>query len=725
MSDHSSSKAVLAALATNLSIAAIKFAAYAVTLSSSMLAEAVHSVVDSGNQVLLLVGARRSRRVATPEHPFGYGRDRYVYGFLVALMLFSAGGLFAVFEGVEKLLHPHPIERAPVAFAVLGIGILLESFSFRTAVRESRALKGDDSWPAFIRHAKVPDLPVVLLEDFAALIGLGLAMIGVAISVITGNGIWDGVATVCIGALLISVAVVLVIETKSLLLGEAAAPEVVATIAGALRGHGVDRVIHLRTMHLGPEELLVAAKLAMPAATTLAEVAKAIDSAELRVRTAVPAARVIYLEPDLDRGPAAQPPLEPVLFDSTETASVVTAPPVVRLKGVTRAYLWGSPTAIPELLGVEPTGEPVAELWFGAHPDDPAEVVGAGKSLEELIATDPVRMLGASSVEHFGVKLPYLLKLLAASRALSIQVHPTIAQAKRGFAAERAAGAAGPHNYQDENHKPELLCALTPFQALCGFRPIEATLQYLAALDGAGAPVPGLRRLADELRSTDGLRAAFTWLLRLPKPEAEQLVADVVAACTELLAAEHATDSAGGWRREAAASVLAASDYPGDIGAVVALLLNVVELQPGEAIFLAAGNVHAYLRGLGVEIMANSDNVLRCGLTTKRIDVDELLRITDFTPLPDPRWAPIGRTSERTFAVPVADFALTELTLDGAVHELAGPSSVILLCTDGAATVEFDDSQLALAVGEAAFVPAVTPAKLRGKGTVFRATTGL
>ncbi|SOD73089.1 cation diffusion facilitator family transporter [Jatrophihabitans sp. GAS493] len=317
MSDHSSSKAVLAALAANLAIAVIKFVAYAFTLSSSMLAEAVHSVVDSGNQVLLLIGARRSRRVATPEHPFGYGRDRYVYGFLVALMLFSAGGLFAVFEGVEKLLHPHPIDRAPIAFTVLGIAILLESFSFRTAVRESRALKGDDSWPAFIRHAKVPDLPVVLLEDFAALIGLLLAVIGVGISVITDNGIWDGISTVSIGALLISVAVILVIETKSLLLGEAAAPDVIATIAGALRGHGVDRVIHLRTMHLGPEELLVGAKLAMPAATSLADVAKAIDAAELRVRTAVPQARVIYLEPDLDRDAPERPELQNVAADAS------------------------------------------------------------------------------------------------------------------------------------------------------------------------------------------------------------------------------------------------------------------------------------------------------------------------------------------------------------------------------------------------------------------------
>ncbi|SOD73090.1 mannose-6-phosphate isomerase type 1 [Jatrophihabitans sp. GAS493] len=407
-------------------------------------------------------------------------------------------------------------------------------------------------------------------------------------------------------------------------------------------------------------------------------------------------------------------------------------PAVVRLKGVIRHYRWGSTTAIPELLGIEPTGEPVAELWLGAHPDDPAEVVEAGVCLDELIASDPVRMLGAGSVERFGPGLPYLLKLLAAGRALSIQVHPTVEQARHGYVQERANGAPGPYNYQDKNHKPELLCALTPFQALCGFRAVEQTRQYLDALNGVGEPIPGLVQLAAELNSADGLRAAFSWLLRLPKPQAQQLVADVVAACAALVASDE--PSADQWGRAAAATVLAASDFPGDIGAVVALLLNFVELQPGEAIFLAAGNVHAYLRGLGVEIMANSDNVLRCGLTSKHIDVEELLRITDFSPLPDPRWSPTGTSTERTFAVPVPDFALTELTLDGSVTEVSAPSAVILVCTEGSAAVEFGDSQILLAVGEAAFIPAnatpATPAppttsvRLRGKGTVFSATTG-
>jgi cation diffusion facilitator family transporter len=302
VSSHGGTKAVLAALSANLGIALIKFIAFAITSSTSMLAEAVHSVVDSGNQVLLLIGGRRSQREATPEHPFGFGRDRYVYGFLVALMLFSAGGLFALYEGVQKFLHPHPLESPGVAYAVLVAAIALESYSLRTAIRESRPLKGPGGWLTFIRRAKVPELPVVLLEDVAALTGLAFALMGIALTQITGNGRWDGVGTIAIGVLLISVACVLVVETKSLLLGESAAPERVAAIADNLVGQGVDRVIHLRTLHLGPEELLVAAKLAMPSSANLTEVAAAIDAAEARVRAAVPEARVIYLEPDLDRG---------------------------------------------------------------------------------------------------------------------------------------------------------------------------------------------------------------------------------------------------------------------------------------------------------------------------------------------------------------------------------------------------------------------------------------
>ncbi len=301
MSASGGSKAIIAALGANLGIAVIKFVAFAITGSSSMLAEGVHSVVDSGNQGLLLRGGRSAGKQATPEHPFGFGRDRYVYGFLVALMLFSAGGLFALYEGVEKVRHPHHLDDPIVAFIVLLVAIGLESFSLRTAVKESQHLKGTDTWVGFIRHAKNPELPVVLLEDVAALTGLVLALLGVGLSVLTDEPVWDGIGTGAIGLLLIVVAFVLVIETKSLLVGESAAPADLAQIEAGLLGPGVERVIHLRTTHLGPDELLVGAKLAMPAGATLPQVAEAIDAAEARVRAAVPSARVIYLEPDLDR----------------------------------------------------------------------------------------------------------------------------------------------------------------------------------------------------------------------------------------------------------------------------------------------------------------------------------------------------------------------------------------------------------------------------------------
>ncbi len=302
MSSGGGTKAVLAALGANLGIAVIKFIAFAITGSTSMLAEGVHSVVDSGNQGLLLLGNRSARRRATAEHPFGYGRDRYVYGFLVALMLFSAGGLFALYEGVEKIRHPHHLDSPAVAVVVLLVALVLEGMSLRTAVRESRSAKGNDSWFGFVRHAKSPELPVVLLEDTAALVGLSFALVGVALATVTHQPVWDGIGTVAIGALLITVAVILVVETKSLLLGESAAPVHQRAIEDALVGGGVQRVIHLRTMHLGPEELLVGAKISLLPASTLADVAHEIDAAEQRVRSVVPAARVIYLEPDLDRG---------------------------------------------------------------------------------------------------------------------------------------------------------------------------------------------------------------------------------------------------------------------------------------------------------------------------------------------------------------------------------------------------------------------------------------
>jgi len=302
MSAHSGSKAVLAALLANVGIAVIKFLAFLLTGSSSMLAESVHSLADSGNQGLLLLGGRQSRRRATAEHPFGFGRDRYVYGFLVALVLFTVGGLFALYEGIHKITDPHHIDSPQIAIGVLVAAIILESLSFRTAVRESRGPKGDSSWPEFIRRAKVPELPVVLLEDFAALVGLTLALLGVGLSTVLDEPVWDGIGTAAIGVLLIAVAIILIIETKSLLLGEAASPAAVSRIEQALVGDstsGITRVIHHRTMHLGPDEVLVAAKVSMAPDSSLADVATAINAAEARIRSAEPAARVIYLEPDV------------------------------------------------------------------------------------------------------------------------------------------------------------------------------------------------------------------------------------------------------------------------------------------------------------------------------------------------------------------------------------------------------------------------------------------
>ncbi len=300
MSTEGGTKALIAALAANLGIAVSKFVAFGFSGSSSMLAEGVHSVADSGNQVLLLVGGKRAQREATPEHPFGYGRERYIYAFLVSIVLFSVGGMFAVYEGYEKIAHPHELENWYWPVGVLVFAIALEGWSFLTAFREAVKDKGDHGWPAYIRRAKAPELPVVLLEDTGALIGLVLALFGVGLTAITGDGVWDGVGTLCIGVLLIVIAFVLAVETRSLLLGESAHPEVVARIRDALVDHdSVDRVIHMRTMHLGPEELLVAAKIAVPADSTAAEVAAAIDAAEVRIRRAVPIARVIYLEPDI------------------------------------------------------------------------------------------------------------------------------------------------------------------------------------------------------------------------------------------------------------------------------------------------------------------------------------------------------------------------------------------------------------------------------------------
>lgn len=304
MSASGGTKAVLAALLANLSIAVMKFLAFLLTSSSSMLAESIHSVADSGNQLLLLRGGKAAQREADPKHPFGYGRERYVYGFIVAVVLFSVGGLFALYEAYHKWQDPHGFHSWQwVPIAVLLGAIALESFSFRTAIHETNQVRGDQGWARFIRTSKGPELPVILLEDFAALIGLAFALVGVTMTLITDNGLWDAGGTAAIGVLLVAVAAVLAIETKSLLLGESATREHVERIERAITADDETSVIHLRTLHLGPDELLVAAKIDVPADASGADIARAIDAAEDRIRDAVPIARVIYLEPDLRRTP--------------------------------------------------------------------------------------------------------------------------------------------------------------------------------------------------------------------------------------------------------------------------------------------------------------------------------------------------------------------------------------------------------------------------------------
>jgi len=308
MSTEGSTRAVVAALLANTGIAATKFLAFALTGASSMLAEGIHSVADSGNQGLLLLGGKRAGRRATEQHPFGYGRERFLYAFLVAIVLFSVGGLFALYEAYHKAHEvragvPNELLESRwwwVAIVVLLGAVAMEGFSFRTAMAETNKIRGDASWVQFVRRAKSPELPVILLEDFAALIGLGLALFGVALTKITGNGYFDVAGTAGIGLLLVTVAVVLGVETKSLLLGEAASPEAQQRLeASLLATDGVERVIHMRTMHLGPEELLVGVKIGVPRTARAADVAASIDAAERAMRTAEPTARVIYVEPDI------------------------------------------------------------------------------------------------------------------------------------------------------------------------------------------------------------------------------------------------------------------------------------------------------------------------------------------------------------------------------------------------------------------------------------------
>jgi cation diffusion facilitator family transporter len=293
-------RAIIAALMANIGIAVTKFIAAAFSGSASMLAEGIHSVADSGNQILLIIGGKRASRVATAAHPFGYGRSRYLYAFVVSIVLFAVGGLFSINEGLSKLQHPHELEMVWLPLVVLGVAIVLESLSLRTAVIEANHVRHGKSWIQFIRHAKSPELPVILLEDLAALLGLVLAFGGVGLTVLTHNPIWDAIGTLAIGVLLVLVAIVLGLETSSLLVGEGASAEDSTRIHAALEStKGVASVIHMKTLYLGPEELLVGAKIAVAATATGKQIADIIDAAEAAIRSDVPAARVIYLEPDV------------------------------------------------------------------------------------------------------------------------------------------------------------------------------------------------------------------------------------------------------------------------------------------------------------------------------------------------------------------------------------------------------------------------------------------
>ena len=321
MSASGGGRAIIAALLANLGIAVAKFVGFLVSGSTSMLAESVHSLADTGNQGLLLLGGRKSRKRADDSHPFGYGRERYVYAFVVSIILFSVGGVFSIYEGIEKIQHAndHALENPIVPLVILVVAIGLESFSLRTAIRESNHVRGKQGWISFIRHAKAPELPVVLPEDVAALTGLVFAFAGVGLTTLTHNGIFDAIGTLLIGLLLVAVAVILGIETKSLLVGEGATASDVDKIRAAINGHAdVEALIHMKTLYLGPDELLVAAKLAFAKSKKLADVASSINAVEAAIREAVPIARVIYLEPDVYMPKSAHPTTDAIVIKSSD-----------------------------------------------------------------------------------------------------------------------------------------------------------------------------------------------------------------------------------------------------------------------------------------------------------------------------------------------------------------------------------------------------------------------
>jgi mannose-6-phosphate isomerase len=401
-----------------------------------------------------------------------------------------------------------------------------------------------------------------------------------------------------------------------------------------------------------------------------------------------------------------------------------------RLANTVRPYAWGSTTAIPALLGTPPTGQPQAELWMGAHPGAPSRIDrGDGpRSLADVIAADPRAELGDAVVRRFGPRLPFLLKVLAAASPLSLQVHPDLDQARTGHDDEERRGVPldAPHrNYKDANHKPELICALEPFDGLCGFRPAPGTADLLEAL-GVGP----LKPYTDILRAqpeSQALREVLTAVLTAD-PAATADTVDQAARAAERLAAADGPHAAA-----CAAYASIARAYPGDPGVIAAMLLNHVRLEPGEALYLGAGVPHAYLSGLGVEIMANSDNVLRCGLTPKHVDVPELLRVVDFRGSgpgvlrPAPATGAEGATGELVYPTPVDDFRLSRRTLDGTTPwRLTGPAPQILLCTEGNVVLRAaEGTELPLARGESAYLAAGSEAEADGAGTVFRATVAV
>ncbi|MFJ5114035.1 mannose-6-phosphate isomerase, class I [Streptomyces sp. NPDC088551] len=384
-----------------------------------------------------------------------------------------------------------------------------------------------------------------------------------------------------------------------------------------------------------------------------------------------------------------------------------------RLANTVRPYAWGSTTAIPELLGTAPTGEPQAEMWMGAHPGAPSRLdrghVSGEQALSTVIDADPEAELGAAAVRKFGPRLPFLLKLLAAGSPLSLQVHPDLAQAKEGYEEEERRGVPidAPHrNYKDANHKPELICALTPFDGLCGFRAPEATAELLARLD-----VDSLKPYVDLLRAHPEEAALREVLTAVLTADPDEMAATVTAAAA-------AAERLGG---DYAPYVSIAHHYPGDPGVIAAMLLNYVQLQPGEALFLGAGVPHAYLNGLGVEIMANSDNVLRCGLTPKHVDVTELLRIVRFEATEPGVLRPeASPTGEELYETPIDEFRLSRYALAPGAEprDLTAATPQILLCTAGAPLA----NDIELAPGGSVFVAAGEKAELSGTGTVFRAT---